>query len=156
MPFLLSVQALLDLSTFHDQNPVVRWAATQNLNHVYISVIAAGLAQAEINSLADSDHRKAPLHKNLNVHLANFGHPSAQRLVPIDLAVVRRWAPLCSLELMARSADGSVRRLDSASLLVVATALERGYDLVEEDQPYHKTLKSHGLNTVVPTPPANA
>jgi hypothetical protein len=39
---------------------------------------------------------------------------------------------------------------------VVATALSKGFDLVEDDQPYHKTLKSHGLKTVAPTPPANA
>jgi hypothetical protein len=156
MPLLLSVQALLDLSSFSDQNPVVRWAATLNLDHVYISVIAAGLAQAEINGLADSDPRKSALHSNLNALLDDFGHPSTQRLVPIDLAVVRRWTTLCGLNLTGRSADGTECPLDRASRLVVATALDRGYDLVEDEQPYHKTLKSYGLKTVIPTSPPKA
>jgi predicted nucleic acid-binding protein len=118
---LLDTNVIASLTAKSGAPTVKAWAAAQNEQRLYLSVLTLAEYDKGIGQLADNDPQRGRYATNRDAIEARFG----ARVLPLSNAIVRRWAVLA----------GRVRRdvghpppvIDT---LLAATALEAGLYLV--------------------------
>ena len=114
--YLIDTVVLSELRRRQRDAGVVAWMAQQHQEDCYLSVVSLGEIERGIAGKRASDPRFA---EDLAAWLDQLLRLHGQRLLPVDLAIARRWGRLSA-------ALGH----DSADLLIAATALERGLTVV--------------------------
>ena len=114
--FLLNtdVASLLRRQDRHPQ--AARWLSAQRSSEVYLSVVT--LAEVE-RRIAQQRRRNPPFAVELTGWLERILDWHADRILPVDAAIARRWGQLC----------GNLGYVN-ADLLIAATALEHGLTVV--------------------------
>jgi predicted nucleic acid-binding protein len=114
--FLLDTVVLSELRK-RDRNPnVVRWLAGASANDVFLSAVTIGeiergIVRQRAKDAAFAEALESWLDRTIQVY--------ADRILPVDTPVARRWGSLS-----ARIGN------DGADLLIAATALEHGLTVV--------------------------
>ncbi len=102
------------------RNPdIVAWVSAQRAADLYLSVVTVGEIE---RGIARERTRDPGFADRLGAWLDNFVRLYADRVLPIDTSVARRWGLLTG-----------GHRHDSADLLIAATALEHGLTVVTRD-----------------------
>ncbi len=114
--YLIDTVVLSELRRRQRDAGVVAWMARQHQEDCYLSVVSLGEIERGIARKRASDPRFA---EDLAAWLDRLLRLHGQRLLPVDLAIARRWGRLSA-------ALGH----DSADLLIAATALEHGLTVV--------------------------
>lgn len=114
--FLLDTDVL---SAFRkrDRNPgLLGWMSVQRMSDLYVSVVSVGEMERGITR---QQRRNPEFAQVLAAWLDDLLTVYAERILPIDLAVARRWGIL----------PGSLGH-DNSDLFIAATALEHGLTVV--------------------------
>ena len=114
--FLLDTNVL---SAFRkrDRNPgLLGWMSVQRMSDLYVSVVSVGEMERGITR---QQRRNPEFAQVLAAWLDDLLTVYAERILPIDLAVARRWGIL----------SGSLGH-DNSDLFIAATALEHGLTVV--------------------------
>ena len=114
--FLLDTDVL---SAFRkrDRNPgLLGWMSVQRMSDLYVSVVSVGEME---RCITRQQRRKPEFAQVLAAWLDDLLTVYAERILPIDLAVARRWGIL----------SGSLGH-DNSDLFIAATALEHGLTVV--------------------------
>ncbi len=114
--FLLDTDVL---SAFRkrDRNPgLLGWMSVQRMSDLYVSVVSVGEMERGITR---QQRRNPEFAQVLAAWLDDLLTVYAERILPIDLAVARRWGIL----------SGSLGH-DNSDLFIAATALEHGLTVV--------------------------
>ena len=114
--YLIDTVVLSELRRRQRDAGVVAWMARQHQEDCYLSVVSLGEIERGIARKRASDPRFA---EDLAAWLDRLLRLHGQRLLPVDLAIARRWGRLSA-------ALGH----DSADLVIAATALEHGLTVV--------------------------
>jgi len=114
--YLIDTVVLSELRRRQRDAGVVAWMARQHQEDCYLSVVSLGEIERGIARKRASDPRFA---EDLAAWLDRLLRLHGQRLLPVDLAIARRWGRLSA-------ALGQ----DSADLVIAATALEHGLTVV--------------------------
>jgi len=114
--YLIDTVVLSELRRRQRDAGVVAWMAQQHQEDCYLSVVSLGEIERGIARKRASDPRFA---EDLAAWLDRLLRLHGQRLLPVDLAIARRWGRLSA-------ALGH----DSADLVIAATALEHGLTVV--------------------------
>jgi predicted nucleic acid-binding protein len=114
--YLIDTVVLSELRRRQRDAGVVAWMARQHQEDCYLSVVSLGEIERGIACKRASDPRFA---EDLAAWLDRLLRLHGQRLLPVDLAIARRWGRLSA-------ALGH----DSADLVIAATALEHGLTVV--------------------------
>ncbi len=114
--YLVDTMVLSERSKARAAPQVLDWLRSVSREQVFVSVVRIGEIERGIHKLERREARPATRHKDwLNATLGEYG----PQILPITLAVARRWGPLTHR--MGRS---------DPDLLIAATALEHGLTLV--------------------------
>ena len=114
--FLIDTDVLSALRRRERAPEVARWLATQRSSDLYLSVVSIGEIERGLTGVQGRDPCFADrLEEWLDALLRIYG----DRILPVDLAVARRWGRL-SADFCHTGAD----------LLIAATALEHGLTVV--------------------------
>jgi predicted nucleic acid-binding protein len=117
--FLLDTNVLSETTRPQPNTVVVEWIAAQAGESLFISAITIGEIRRGALLLTEGKDRKALLHRLETGIKADF----AGRILPVDTAVMERWADL-------QTATGKAgRRLPVMDGLIAATALAHGLTL---------------------------
>lgn len=141
--YLLGTQALVDSARNDNTTAVHRWAAAENPGEddVVASVASFTIFKHEVDSL-DSAARP-PWQRLFNACVARFR--ACDGILPVQLDAALRAAELLPMTLETR-VRGMTTPLGDLGRLVIATALEEHFVLVDRRQPYHAELEAnHGL-----------
>ena len=103
-----------------DRNPeIVGWISGQRAADLYLSVVTVGEIE---RGIARERQRNPAFADQLGAWLDNLVRLYADRILPVDTSVARRWAHLTG-----------EHGHDSADLFIAATALEHGLTVVTRD-----------------------
>lgn len=114
--FLIDTDVLSALSKPERSPTVVAWLRQQRSTDIYVSVVTVGEIE---RGIAGQRHRNRPFADALAAWLDALVGLYGERVLPVDLAVARRWGRLSA-------AVGH----DGADLLIAATAIEHGLTVV--------------------------
>lgn len=124
MKYLLDTCVISELVAKAPARQVVDWIDRTDEDHLYLSVLTIGEIRKGIEKISPSS-KKRTLEEWLNEHLRlRF----AERLVPVDLAVVLKWGQLAG---MLEKAGKPMAAIDS---LIAATALNGHFTLVTRNE----------------------
>lgn len=98
---------------------IVGWISGQRAADLYLSVVTVGEIE---RGIARERQRNPGFADRLGAWLDNLVRLYADRILPVDTSVARRWGRLTR-----------EHRDDSADLLIAATALEHGLTVVTRD-----------------------
>jgi hypothetical protein len=141
--YLLSTQALLDILCGRDE--LADWQSSAAANAVELSVISIGQARGTITGISNPTRRRS-FENALEGFLSAM--KISDRLIPFEEGAAQLWATLTPMDLSYAERSGNKTTLSQPSRMVVATALARDAQLVEEPQPYHALVA--GLRTYWP------
>jgi predicted nucleic acid-binding protein len=119
--WLLDTNVIASLSAPDGAPSVKAWAAAQDENRLYLSVLTLAEYDKGVHQLADDDPRRARYAANRDAIEARFG----RRLLPLSDAVVRRWGALAGR--IRRDTGQPPSVIDT---LLAATAIEARLYLV--------------------------
>ena len=114
--FLIDTDVLSALRKPERSPAVVGWLRQQRSTDLYVSVVTVGEVE---RGIAGQRHRNPPFADLLAAWLDALVGLYGERILPVDLAVARRWGRLSA-------AVGH----DGADLLIAATAIEHGLTVV--------------------------
>jgi len=140
---LLSTQALLDILSGRDE--LTDWQHSAAANTVEVSVVSIGQARSTINGISNPARRRS-FENALDSFVAAM--KISDRIISFDEDAAQLWATLVPMDLPYVERTGHKTMLSQPSRMVVATALARDAQLVEEPQPYHDLIT--GLRTFWP------
>lgn len=122
--YLLDTVVLSELRRRERDPRVVQWIATQRSGDLFLSVVTIG----EIERGIEQQGNKNPAFATtLADWLDRLMHLYADRILPIDHAIARRWGRL----------SAQIGH-DGADLLIAATALEHGLSVVTRNLRHFK------------------
>lgn len=137
--YLLSTQSLMDLIC--GQPEMTRWIGSVAAAEVHVSAVSVAHVQAEVMAMTVADGRDE-LDRALRVLLAYARRANILEVFDEEAAQVFSRLPPGVLYLDDDAELGDMSRM------VVATAIDRSLELVEEPQPYHAHIAN--LRTVDP------
>ena len=114
--FLVDTNVISALRRSERHPAVARWMAAQRYSDLYLSVVTIGEIE---RGIARAQRRDPPFALDLSLWLEHVLSWYGERILPADLAVARRWGPICD----ALGHEGM-------DLLIAATALEHGLTVV--------------------------
>lgn len=153
--YLLGTSAFVAVVRQKPADPVKRWVDALHLHddELFLSAVSVGELQWGVNALPANAVARSTWQRNLD----DIVHVFLSRgcLLGFTLEGARRWAELMPLRLgWINPDDGADGELPTVRRQVVAQCLADALTLVEEAQPYHAALVTHGLAVVDPrTPP---
>ncbi len=114
--YLVDTMVLSERSKARAALPVLEWLRSVSREQIFISVVTIGEIERGIHKLERREVHPATRHRDwLDATIGEYG----PQILPITLAVARRWGPLTH----------QMRRSDP-DLLIAATALEHDLTLV--------------------------
>ncbi len=114
--FLLDTDVISALRKDEGVSNVTQWMSAQRMSDLYMSVVS--VAEVE-RGIARQQRRNPEFARTLAAWLDTVLAVYGDRILPVDLAVARRWGIL----------SGALGH-DNADLLIAATALEHGLTVV--------------------------
>lgn len=114
--FLLDTDVISALRRWVGVSNLTAWMSAQRMSDLYISVVSIGEIE---RGIARQQRRNPEFARSLASWLDDLMTAYAERILPIDLAVARRWGIL----------SGSLGH-DNSDLFIAATALEHGLTVV--------------------------
>lgn len=114
--FLLDTDVLSALRKDEGVSNLAGWMSVQRVSDLYISVVSVGEVE---QGIARQQRRNSEFARVLAVWLDSVLAVYGDRILPVDLAVARRWGIL----------SGALGH-ENADLFIAATALEHGLTVV--------------------------
>ena len=114
--FLLDTDVISALRKEEGVSNLTGWVSVQRTSNLYISVVSVGEVE---QGIARQQRRNPEFARTLAAWLDTVLAVYGDRILPVDLAVARRWGIL----------SGALGH-DNADLLIAATALEHGLTVV--------------------------
>ncbi len=114
--FLLDTDVISALRKEEGVSNLTGWVSVQRTSNLYISVVSVGEVE---QGIARQQRRNPEFARTLGAWLDTVLAVYGDRILPVDLAVARRWGIL----------SGALGH-DNADLLIAATALEHGLTVV--------------------------
>lgn len=131
--YLLSTQSLLD--TLTNEPAMKAWKATVPASSIKLSSISIGLALNDIAEVRDSNE-KDELNDALDKTIQSV--KIYDGIVPFDAALV--WSKLMRMKKLLHQDGPDPIEVSSESRMVVATALDKGFTLVDAPRPFHSAI----------------
>jgi hypothetical protein len=125
-----------------DQPDMSRWIGSVAASEVHVSAVSVAHVQAEVLA-TPADEGREELDRALRAFLAYARRANVVEIFDEEAAQVFARLPQGQLLLEDGAEVGDLSRL------VIATAIERNLELVEEGQPYHQEIGN--LRTVDPS-----
>jgi predicted nucleic acid-binding protein len=135
MVYLLSSQSLLDMLA--DEPPMKAWTGTVQANSIKLSSVSIGQALYQIEQERDANLR-AELDDALEKTIRSL--QIYEGIVPFDASAARIWSKLMHMKLLHKDGSNPIE-VSSESRMVVATALAKGFTLVDAARPFHSTVQ---------------
>ncbi len=135
MSYLIDTCVMSELSKPRPDGGVVGWMSEADPDSLHVSVITLGEIRRGVSRLAPGRRRSALLSWSERLRRAFSG-----RIVPVDEAVILRWA-----DVAARAGRGG-RSGSFVHGLIAATALDRGLTLVTRNAPHFEPFGVALLN----------
>ena len=114
--FLLDTDVISALRKEEGASNLIGWVSVQRMSDLYISVVSVGEVE---QGIARQQRRNPEFARTLAAWLDTVLAVYGDRILPVNLAVARRWGIL----------SGAIGH-DNADLLIAATALEHGLTVV--------------------------
>lgn len=133
--YLLSTQSLLDMLV--DEPAMKAWKTTVLASSIKMSSVSIGQALREIERVEDANLR-AELNDSLEKTIR--GLQIYDGIVPFEANTAITWSKLMRMKLVHRDGPNPVE-VSSESRMVVATALEKGFTLVDAPRPFHSAVR---------------
>ena len=134
MVYLLSSQSLLDM--LGDEPAMKAWTGTVQANSIKLSSVSIGQALYQIEQEQDANLR-AELDDALEKTIRSL--QIYEGIVPFDASAARTWSKLMRMKLLHQDGSNPIP-VSSESRMVVATALAKGFTLVEAARPFHSAV----------------
>jgi predicted nucleic acid-binding protein len=135
MVYLLSSQSLLDM--LGDEPAMKAWTGTVQANSIKLSSVSIGQALYQIEQEQDANLR-AELDDALEKTIRSL--QIYEGIVPFDASAARTWSKLMRMKLLHQDGSNPIE-VSSESRMVVATALAKGFTLVDAARPFHSTVQ---------------
>jgi len=135
MVYLLSSQSLLDM--LGDELAMKAWTGTVQANSIKLSSVSIGQALYQIEQEQDANLR-AELDDALEKTIRSL--QIYEGIVPFDASAARTWSKLMRMKLLHQDGSNPIE-VSSESRMVVATALAKGFTLVDAARPFHYTVQ---------------
>jgi predicted nucleic acid-binding protein len=135
MVYLLSSQSLLDM--LGDEPAMKAWTGTVQANSIKLSSVSIGQALYQIEQEQDANLR-AELDDALEKTIRSL--QIYEGIVPFDVSAARTWSKLMRMKLLHQDGSNPIP-VSSESRMVVATALAKGFTLVDAARPFHSTVQ---------------
>jgi predicted nucleic acid-binding protein len=135
MVYLLSSQSLLDM--LGDEPAMKAWTGTVQANSIKLSSVSIGQALYQIEQEQDANLR-AELDDALEKTIRSL--QIYEGIVPFDASAARTWSKLMRMKLLHQDGSNPIP-VSSESRMVVATALAKGFTLVDAARPFHSTVQ---------------
>jgi predicted nucleic acid-binding protein len=135
MVYLLSSQSLLDM--LGDEPAMKAWTGTVQANSIKLSSVSIGQALYQIEQEQDANLR-AELYDALERTVRSL--QIYEGIVPFDASAAMTWSKLMQMKLLHKDGPKPIP-VSSESRMVVATALDKGFTLVDAARPFHSTVQ---------------
>jgi len=132
--YLLSSQILLDMLS--DEPAMKAWKGTVQASSIKLSSVSIGQALHQIEQEPDANLR-AELEDALEKTVRSL--EIYDGIVPFDANAARTWSKLMRMKLLHKSGANSIE-VSAESRMVVATALDKGFTLVDAPRPFHSAV----------------
>ena len=132
--YLLSSQSLLDMLV--DEPAMKAWKGTVQASSIKLSSVSIGQALYEIEQQEDANLR-AELNDALEKTIRSL--QIYDGIVPFDANAAMTWSKLMHMKLLHKDGSNPID-VSSESRMVVATALDKGFTLVDASRPFHSTV----------------
>lgn len=133
--YLLSSQSLLDMLA--DEPAMKAWKGTVQASSIKLSSVSIGQALYEIEQQQDANLR-AELYDALEKTIRSL--QIYEGIVPFDANAAMAWSRLMHMKLLHKAGSNPIE-VSSESRMVVATALDKGFTLVDASRPFHSTVQ---------------
>jgi predicted nucleic acid-binding protein len=140
--YLLSSQSLLDMLS--GEVAMKAWTGTVQASAIKLSSVSIGQALYQIEQERDANLR-AELEDALEKTIRSL--QIYEGIVPFNASAAITWSKLMHMKLLHQDGSNPIE-VSSESRMVVATALDKGFTLVDAPRPFHSTV--HGLNVKSP------
>ena len=143
--YLLGTKTLMDLASAGREAGA--WMNKLELQECALSLVSLGQALSFGEALDSTDPRKTPFLEHLQEIEEQF--LQHEGLVGLDLDIAKRWSRIRHLPLKFKE-KRNWHILNPDYGLILATAIEKNWILLEPPRAYHQTLKVMGLKTLDP------
>jgi predicted nucleic acid-binding protein len=133
--YLLSSQSLLDMLV--DEPAMKAWKGTVQASSIKLSSVSIGQALYEIEQQQDANLR-AELNDALEKTIRSL--EIYDGVVPFDGNAAMTWSKLMRMKLLHKDGSNPID-VSSESRMVVATALDKGFTLVDASRPFHSSVQ---------------